>query len=108
LFIEEGIVSRDSKNYSLKTPWLVRWVRRADVIDFCSALGCSSQPSIITINPHQNDQGRKGPCFFQRLIAIKCLSVKKFKKISNPPLVIFPMNPISPSENKLFSMILTI
>jgi hypothetical protein len=23
------------------------------------------------INPHQNDQGRKGPCFFQRLIALK-------------------------------------
>jgi hypothetical protein len=24
-------------------------------------------------NPHQNDQGRKGPCYFQRLIALKCL-----------------------------------
>jgi hypothetical protein len=27
----------------------------------------------FNINPHQNDQGRKGPCFFQRLIALKCL-----------------------------------
>jgi hypothetical protein len=28
-------------------------------------------------NPHQNDQGRKRPCFFQRLIAIKCLKCQK-------------------------------
>jgi hypothetical protein len=25
------------------------------------------------VNPHQNDQGRKGPCYFQRLNALKCL-----------------------------------
>ncbi len=31
------------------------------------------------VNPHQNDQGRKGPCCFQRLIALKC-RVKKLKK----------------------------
>jgi hypothetical protein len=31
-------------------------------------------------NPHQNDQGRKGPCFFQRLIALKCLKCQKIKK----------------------------
>jgi hypothetical protein len=30
-----------------------------------------------TVNPHQNDQGRKGPCFFERLIALKCLKCKK-------------------------------
>ncbi len=28
-------------------------------------------------NPHQNDQGRKGPCCFQRLIALKCLKCQK-------------------------------
>jgi hypothetical protein len=33
-----------------------------------------------TFNPHQNDQGRKGPCFFQRLIALKCLKCQKIKK----------------------------
>jgi len=31
-------------------------------------------------NPHQNDQGWKGPCFFQRLIALKCLKCQKIKK----------------------------
>ena len=31
-------------------------------------------------NPHQNDQGRKGPCCFQRLIALKCLKCQKLKK----------------------------
>ncbi len=31
-------------------------------------------------NPHQNDQGWKGPCFFKRLIALKCLKCKKIKK----------------------------
>ncbi len=32
-------------------------------------------------NPHQNDQGRKGPCYFQkRLIALKCLKCQKIKK----------------------------
>jgi hypothetical protein len=34
----------------------------------------------IAVNPHQNDQGRKGPCFFQRLIALKCLKCQKIKK----------------------------
>jgi len=38
-------------------------------------------------NPHQNDQGRKGPCCFQRLIALKCLKCQKIKKISNPSLL---------------------
>ncbi len=28
-------------------------------------------------NPHQNDQGWKGPGFFQRLIALKCLKCQK-------------------------------
>ncbi len=28
-----------------------------------------------TVNPHQNDQGRKGPCCFQRLIALKLKTV---------------------------------
>jgi hypothetical protein len=37
------------------------------------------------VNPHQNDQGRKGSCCFQRLIALK--SVKKLKKISIPSLL---------------------
>ncbi len=32
------------------------------------------------LNPHQNDQGRKGPCFIQRLIALKCLKCQKIKK----------------------------
>jgi hypothetical protein len=40
----------------------------------------------IHLNPHQNDQGRKGPCFFQRLIALECLKCQKIKKIYNPPL----------------------
>ncbi len=44
------------------------------------------------INPHQNDQGRKGPCFFQRLIALKCLMCKKIKKISNSPLGSYLVN----------------
>jgi hypothetical protein len=30
-----------------------------------------------SLNPHQNDKARKGPCFFQRLIALKCLKGKK-------------------------------
>jgi hypothetical protein len=32
------------------------------------------------LNPHQNDQGRKRPCYFQRLIALKCLKCQKIKK----------------------------
>ena len=28
-------------------------------------------------NPHQNDQGWKVPCFFKRLIALKCLKCQK-------------------------------
>ncbi len=31
----------------------------------------------ISVNPHQNDQGGKGPCYFQRLIALKCLKCQK-------------------------------
>jgi hypothetical protein len=34
----------------------------------------------FSISPHQNDQGRKGPGFFQRLIALKCLKCQKIKK----------------------------
>ncbi len=30
-----------------------------------------------TFNPHQNDQGQKGPCYFQRLNALKCLKCQK-------------------------------
>ncbi len=41
----------------------------------------------VPINHHQNDQGRKGPCYFQRLIALKCLKCQKIKKISNPSLL---------------------
>jgi hypothetical protein len=40
----------------------------------------------MIINPRQNDQGQKGPCFYQRLIALKCLKCQKIKKMSNPPL----------------------
>jgi hypothetical protein len=54
---------------------------------------------IFVLNPHQNDQGLKGPCFFQRLIALKFLKCQQ---------IFFLVNPISPSENMLFSMILTI
>ncbi len=32
------------------------------------------------LSPHQNDQGRKGPCYFQRLNALKCLKCQKIKK----------------------------
>jgi hypothetical protein len=32
---------------------------------------------IFVLNPHQNDQGLKGPCFFQRLIALKFLQCLK-------------------------------
>ncbi len=51
-------------------------------------------PYIINavFNPHQNDQGRKGPFCFQRLIALKCLKCQKNKKISNPPLVSYLSN----------------
>jgi hypothetical protein len=31
----------------------------------------------VNVNPHQNDQGRKGPCYFQRLNALKCLKCQK-------------------------------
>jgi hypothetical protein len=44
------------------------------------------------VNPHQNDQGQKGPCFFQRLIALKCLKCQKIQKISNPPLGSYLVN----------------
>ncbi len=35
--------------------------------------------------PHQNGQGWNGPCFFQRLNALKCLKCQEFKKIASPP-----------------------
>jgi hypothetical protein len=31
-------------------------------------------------NPNENYQGRKGPCFFQKLIALKCLKCQKIQK----------------------------
>ncbi len=31
-----------------------------------------------TFNPNQNDQGRKGPCCFQRPNALKCQKIKKY------------------------------
>ncbi len=31
----------------------------------------------LIYNPHQNDQGRKGPCCFQRHIVLKCLKCQK-------------------------------
>ncbi len=68
-------------------------------------------PSIFNIfNPHQNDQGRKGPCCFQRLIALKCQKCQKIKKkyLFRVFEVYFLVNPISCSYNKLFSMILII
>jgi hypothetical protein len=40
----------------------------------------SRKVDLFSINPHQNDQGRKGPCYFQRLIALKCLKCQKIKK----------------------------
>jgi hypothetical protein len=40
----------------------------------------SGRYNSIIINPNENDQGRKGPCFFQRLIALKCLKCQKIKK----------------------------
>ncbi len=43
-------------------------------------------------NPNENDQGRKEPCFFQRLIALKCLMRQKNQKISNPPLGSYLVN----------------
>ncbi len=39
--------------------------------------GCWFLCCAAVINPHQNDQGRKGPCFFQGLIALKCLKCQK-------------------------------
>jgi hypothetical protein len=41
---------------------------------------CLLQRTAHFFNPHQNDQGRKGPCCFQRLIALKCLKCQKIKK----------------------------
>ncbi len=40
----------------------------------------NSLKEMYTEDPHQNDQGRKGPCCFQRLIALKCLKCQKIKK----------------------------
>jgi len=38
---------------------------------------CDETDIGFNFNPHQNDQGRKGPCYFQRLIALKCLKCQK-------------------------------
>jgi hypothetical protein len=38
----------------------------------------------IFFNPHQSDQGQKGPCCFQRLNALKCLKCQRIQKIPNP------------------------
>ncbi len=43
---------------------------------FFASWQCANQIHFI-INPHQNDQGRKGPCYFQRLNALKCLKCQK-------------------------------
>jgi hypothetical protein len=44
------------------------------------------------INPNENDHGRKGPCFFQRLIALKRHLCQKIQKKSNPPLGSYLVN----------------
>ncbi len=49
-----------------------------DVIETTN--GQTWKNSSLCVNPHQNDQGRKGPCYFQRLIALKCLKCQKIKK----------------------------
>jgi hypothetical protein len=46
-------------------------------IAYCTAHLCIVHIFRVHVNPHQNDQGRNGPCFFQRLIALKCLKCQK-------------------------------
>jgi hypothetical protein len=55
---------------------------REQSLELLSAYKEASRKIIFSFlfNPHQNDQGRKGPCFFQRLIALKCLKLQKIKK----------------------------
>ncbi len=76
---------------------VTRWIFfEGLIILICTSCVCTvvikifqdfTESEAASFNPHQNDQGRKGPCLFQRLIALKCLKCQKiFKKISNPPL----------------------
>ncbi len=59
----------------------------------------------LRFNPYQDGQGRKGPCFFQRLYALKC---QKIQKIPISSLGSFLSNePNFSRRNKLFSMILS-
>jgi hypothetical protein len=47
----------------------------------------SEGENTLYFNPNENDQGRKGPCFFSKAYYLKCLMCQKIqKKISNPPL----------------------
>jgi hypothetical protein len=59
----------------LKRPAMINWW--TTTILFLNLKGHHLERSMNIINPHQNDQGRKGPCFFQRLIALKCLKCQK-------------------------------
>jgi hypothetical protein len=73
----------------LLTPWGPKVFSGPAAQLQCSTMALLNKytASVPCLNPHQNDQGRKGPCCFQRLIALKCLSVKKLKKISIPSLL---------------------
>jgi hypothetical protein len=43
-------------------------------------VGYGRRVSSGPVSPNENDQGRKGTCFFQRLIALKCLKCQKIEK----------------------------
>jgi hypothetical protein len=64
----------------------------------------------LTLIRMTKDEKGLACCFFQRLIALKCLKCQKNSKkyLFLVLEVFFLVNPISPSKNKLFSMILTI
>ncbi len=48
--------------------------------------------TFFLFNPHQSDQGQKGPWCFQRLYALKCLKCQKIQKIPNPSLESYLFN----------------
>jgi hypothetical protein len=48
--------------------------------DCMNFVSCKNVIELSSFNPHQNDQGQKGPCCFQRLIALKCLKCPKILK----------------------------
>ncbi len=49
-----------------------------NVFEYGSSLSGACELNMhVLVNPHQNDQGRKGPCYFQRLNALKCLKCQK-------------------------------